>query len=81
MLFSDRNVACTLCSSISGCPSLNTASYFEQNFLGFLCLSGSCFSVTSASGHAEYKGNDSIEMLTPYIFIYRYISHYQTASS
>lgn len=56
MLFSNLNVGYTLCSSIYCHPSINTASYFEQNFLGFLCLSRSGISVTSASCYAEHKG-------------------------
>lgn len=45
----------TMCRASLGYSSINFSSYIEQDFLGILCISGSCFSSTPTSGHAEHQ--------------------------
>lgn len=47
----------TLCSVSFGYSSIYIASFCEQDFLGFLCVSGGCFCPTSVASHAEHKGS------------------------
>jgi len=46
----------TMCRVSLAHSSINFSSYIEQDFLGILCISGSCFSSTPTAGHAEHQG-------------------------
>ena len=38
------------------CSSINFAQYLQQNFVGILCIFGSCLSAPTAASYAKYKG-------------------------
>lgn len=45
-----------MCSISLVHSSINVSSFIEQDFLGILCVSGSCFCTAPVARHAEHKG-------------------------
>ena len=56
MCFFKLDVGGALCNTSIGSSSINISQYSEQDFLGLLCLSRSCVSVTSVTHDAEHEG-------------------------
>lgn len=52
----ELNAGGTMCCLSLAYSSINFSSFIKQDFLGILCISGSCLSPAPTAGHAEHQG-------------------------